>query len=131
VSLPLFTGFEVGARAAAARAELEAVTVEHEQRLSEARTTLAEARRGAESSRRAALAAEAASAAAGEAARLTRLRYEEGMATTAELLAAEAGATRQSAAAVHARLEHRIATARLLLLDDPALDMASAQGANR
>ncbi len=60
VSLPLFTGFEVGARSAAARAELDAVTAEHEQRLREARAALSEARRGAESRRRAALSAEAA-----------------------------------------------------------------------
>ncbi|MEX0836909.1 MAG: TolC family protein, partial [Gemmatimonadota bacterium] len=111
VSVPLFTGFEVGARSAAAKAELEAVTLGHAQRLDEARTSLAEARRGAESRRRAALAAEASAEAAEEAARLMRLRFDEGLATTAELLAAEAAAVRQHTAAVHARLEHRIATA--------------------
>ena len=131
VRLPLFTGFEVGARREAARAELDAVAAEHEQRLSEARTALAEARRGAEARRRAALSAEAAASAAAEAARLTRLRYEEGLSTTAELLAAEAATARQSAAAVYARLEHRIATARLLLLDDPELDAVYPEGANR
>lgn len=131
VSVPLFTGFEIGARSAAAKAELEAVTLGHEQRLAEARTSLAEARRGAESRRRAALAAEAAAAASEEAARLMRLRFDEGLATTAELLAAEAAAVRQHTAAVHARLEHRIATATLLLLDDPRLDTDLAEGANR
>lgn len=131
VSVPLFTGFEVGARSAAAKAELEAVTLGHEQRLDEARTSLAEARRGAESRRRAALAAEAAAEAAEEAARLMRLRFDEGLATTAELLAAEAAAVRQHTAAVHARLEHRIATASLLLLDDPRLDTDLAEGVNR
>lgn len=131
MSVPLFTGFGVGARSAAARAELEAVTLEHAQRLDEARTSLAEARRGAESRRRAALAAEASAEAAEEAARLMSLRFDEGLATTAELLAAEAAAVRQHNAAVHARLEHRIAIASLLLLDDPRLDTDLPEGVDR
>ncbi|MDZ7780761.1 MAG: TolC family protein [Gemmatimonadota bacterium] len=130
VSVPLFTGFELGARKEAARAELTAATLEHDRLVDEARTTLSEARRGAESRRRAALAAEASAEAAEEAARLLRLRYDEGLATTAELLAAEAAALRFTNAAVQARLAHRVARARLLLLDDPRLDHSS-EGANR
>lgn len=131
VSVPLFTGFELGARKEAAQAELTAATLEHDRLVDEARTTLSETRRGAESRRRAALAAEASAEAAEEAARLLRMRYDEGLATTAELLAAEAAAIRFTNAAVQARLDHRITQARLLLLDDPRLDTDSPEGANR
>jgi outer membrane protein TolC len=131
VSMPLFTGFALGARRTAARAELEAASLEHERRFDEARAALAEARRGAESLRQAALAAEAASAAGREAARLMRLRYEEGLTTTAELLATESAAVEQETAAIRARLDHRIAVARLLLLDDPRLDTDTGGGVDR
>jgi outer membrane protein TolC len=131
VSLPVFTGFELGARRNAARAELKAVTLEHVRMLDESRVTLAEARRGAESRRQAALAAEAGAAAARESARLMRLRYDEGLATTAELLAAEASASRYDMAAVQARLDHRIVQAGLLLLDDPRLDTNTGEGVDR
>lgn len=131
VRVPLFSGFELGARRDAARAELTAASLEHDRRLNEGRAALDEARRGAESRRRAALAAEAAAEAATEAARLVRLRYEEGLATTAELLAAESAAVRHATAAVHARLDHRIVSASLLLLDDPRLHTLSGQGVDR
>ncbi|MEX2468095.1 MAG: TolC family protein, partial [Gemmatimonadota bacterium] len=131
VSVPLFTGFELGARRDAARAELTTATLERDRRLNEARAALDEARRGLESRRRRVLAAEAAAEAATEAARLMRLRYEEGLATTAELLGAESAAVRHATGAVQARLDHRIVSASLRLLDDPRLDTLSGEGVNR
>jgi len=131
VSVPVFSGFEVRSRRDAARAEHTAAALEHDHALDQARTQLAELRRGAESGRRAALAAEAGAEAAREAARLVRLRFEEGLATTAELLAAEASAVHHEGAAVQARLDHRLVVASLLLLDDPRLDITNVEGANR
>ena len=131
MSVPLFTGFEIGARRAAARAELDIARLEHDRMLDEAHAALAEARRAAESRRSGAAAAEAAAEAALEAARLMRLRHGEGLVTTAELLAVESAATRHAATAVQARLHHRIAAASLLLLDAPALNAFSREGVDR
>lgn len=122
LSIPVFTGFGTRARRRAARAALEAASLEHTELLRESRAELNETRRAEEAARRAAVAAERASEAAEEAARLLRRRFEEGMATTAELLGAEAAAIRFAGAAVEARLNHRIVAARLLLLDDAQLE---------
>jgi outer membrane protein TolC len=131
LSVPLFTGFELGARRQAARAELDVASLQHDQMLNRARAALAEARRGLESRSSAVVAAEAAARSGLEAARLMRLRYEEGLATTAELLAVESAATRHAATALQARLSHRIAAASLLLLDDPTLHALSSEGVDR
>lgn len=131
VNVPLFSGFGTSARRSAARANLDALSLEHAERLREARAELDETRRGAEAALRAAAAAEAAFAAADEAARLMRRRFEEGRATTAELLGAEVTATRFSNAAIQARLDHRVVAARLSLLDDPRLQAQSVEGDER
>lgn len=131
VSLPLFSGFETSARRGAAQAALAAANLEHTEMLRESRAELDETRRGAEAARRAAIAAERASESAEEAARLMRRRFEEGLATTAELLGAQAAAVRFAGAAVEALLDHRVVAARLLLLDDAQLQSNSVEGDDR
>jgi outer membrane protein TolC len=80
-----------------------------------------EAERAETSAEHQALAAESASTAAHEALRLVRLRFEEGLATTADLLSAQASAAALSSGAVRARLGHDFAVAalRYLTYTDP------------
>jgi outer membrane protein TolC len=116
VSVPLFTGFEVTARERAATAVAEASRLEHELSLRQARADVAAATRGLDAARQGARAADAAWAAAEEAARLMRLRFDEGLITTAELLSTEAIEADLRTAAVDARLGLRLASARLAFL---------------
>jgi outer membrane protein TolC len=118
VRVPLFTGFAVSSGESAARSMRDAARFEHEQRLREAQAQVSRAGRAVEAARQGAQAAEAASQAAAEATRLMRRRFEEGMTTTADLLAAEARAADLSAAAVNARLMISLAAAQLAFLTD-------------
>ena len=118
VKVPLFTGFKIGAMQHAAASMRDAARAEHEQRLREADAELAETRRGVEAARAGSAAATAASEAATEAARLMRRRFEEGLATTTDLLGAEARAAQMEMQAVNARLGLQIARARLAFLTD-------------
>ena len=92
VSVPVFTGFSLTRGAEAARMQAEARAMEQAQREREAETEVRSARRNVEAARRAQASARAAAGAAQEAVRLLRRRYEEGMATLADLLQAEAQA---------------------------------------
>lgn len=121
VRVPLFTGFAVTSRARAAAARAEASSLEHQLRVREARAEVAQAARALEATRQGAGAAAAAWAAAVEAARLMRLRFDEGLITTAELLATEATAAELHTAAVDARLGLRLASARLAFLTDTTI----------
>jgi outer membrane protein TolC len=118
VTVPLFTGFAATAGARAGASSEIAAREAHEDRLGAAQVEVAEAQRAETAAFHRALAAEAARDAANEAMRLVRLRFEEGLATTADLLAAQASAAEFSSGAVRARLGHRLATARLRYLTE-------------
>lgn len=122
VSVPLFTGFSLTRGAEAARAQARALELEQTQREREAETEVLSARRGVEAARAALASAGTASAAAAEAVRLLRRRYEEGMATVADLLQAEAHAAELSTGVVdaEANLSMALATLDFVLGDDRA-----------
>lgn len=128
--VPLFTGFRIGAQEEAASALRDAAEREHEQRLREARAQVSEARRAVESAGRGAEAAGAAADAAEEAARLTRRRFEEGLTTTADLLAVESRAADLRVQAVNADLMWYLARARLEFLTDTNIDDDLRGGTN-
>jgi outer membrane protein TolC len=113
---PLFTGFGISAARDQARAGVRAMELERAQALSEARAELDEARRGVVSATRRVGAMEAAAAAAAEARRLVELRFQEGLATTVDLLQAEARLTGMRAGAVDALADYHLAVARLELV---------------
>lgn len=116
IRVPVFTGFAVTSQKAAAASMAEAARARHEGALRQARAEVAEARRGVASARRTVAASEAGARAAAEAARLMRRRFEEGLTTTADLLAAESRAAAMEAGAVQARLNLALAAARLAFL---------------
>ena len=106
LSIPLFTGFSLSNGAEAAEANLRALNEEQLQRERTARSEVRSALRGVEAAEASLRSAEGAAAAASEAVRLVRRRYEEGMATVAELLQAQArsAALDQGVAEARARL---------------------------
>ena len=118
VSIPIFTGFEISARERGARAAADAARLEHAERLAAARRTLAGAARAVSAAEERAEAAALAATAASEAARLMRRRFEEGLATTADLLGAEATAADLTATEINARLALHTAAARATYLTD-------------
>lgn len=113
LSVPLFTGFSLTRGADAARAQARALALEQTQREADARAEVRSARRGVEAARGALDAAGAARDAAEEAVRLLRRRYEEGMATVADLLQAEAQAAELDAGVVDAEANLSMALAAL------------------
>lgn len=113
LSVPLFTGFSLTRGAEAARAQARAHALEQAQREAEAHTEVRSARRGVEAARGALSAARAARDAADEAVRLLRRRYEEGMATVADLLQAEAQAAALNTGVVDAEANLSLALAAL------------------
>jgi len=112
LSIPLFTGFSLSNGAEAAEANLRALNEEQLQRERTARSEVRSALRGVEAAEASLRSAEGAAAAASEAVRLVRRRYEEGMATVAELLQAQArsAALDQGVAEARARLIIALAT---------------------
>jgi outer membrane protein TolC len=116
--LPLFTGFAIRSQQRATASLRDAAAREHDLRLMEARTQVEEAVRGLNAARQGATAADAAAQAANEAARLMRRRFEEGLITTADLLAVEAQAAQLNTQAVNARLGLHMAGARLAFLTE-------------
>lgn len=113
ISVPLFTGFGLRAATDAATERARAEEARHEARVREATREIAAAVRGVGAARQSREAAVGAADAAREAARLLRRRYEEGMATLAELLRAEAETARLDAASVEADTQLAIALATL------------------
>jgi outer membrane protein TolC len=113
LSVPLFTGFSMTRGAEAARAQARALRLEQTQREQEAETEVRSARRGVDAARAALGSATAAADAAHEAVRLLRRRYEEGMATVADLLQAEARAAQLSTGVVEAEANLSMALAAL------------------
>ncbi len=118
VRVPLFTGFAMTARERAAASLRDAARSDHDQRVREAQAELEEVRRGVAAARQGSAAAQGAAAAAAEAARLMRRRFEEGLMTTSELLAAEARSADLATQAVNASLALDMARARLTFLTD-------------
>lgn len=116
--VPVFTGFAIRSQERAAAAVREAAARDHDLRVREAEAQVAEARRAVEAARQGVAAAEAAAAAAAEAARLTRRRFDEGLATTTDLLAVEAQAASLATQAVGARIGLSLAAARYAFLTD-------------
>lgn len=113
IRVPLFTGFGLEARRGGAEAEARAAEATHADRLLRAEADVRAARRGvtaALESRDAALLARDASA---EAARLLSLRYDEGMATLADLLSAQARAAGLAARLVESEARWRMQLAQL------------------
>lgn len=113
LSVPVFTGFGLSARRDAAELQKRAAEIRLTQARREARAELEDAARSVESARDALKASRAAARAAREGRRLLTRRFEEGMATVAELLQAEARAARMESRAVDALAMYQIALARL------------------
>lgn len=128
--VPLFTGFALSAREQRARANHEAARIGHEDRVTRAERARDGALRATTSARSSLVAAEAGAEAATEAVRLVRRRFEEGMATVADLLAAEAAAVETASAETDARLAVRAAVARVELMTGEAhpSDTSDARG---
>lgn len=130
--IPVFTGFAITAREESARAMLEVARLEHEDRLAKARVALDGAARAVSAAEGHLAAATTASSAAAEAARLMRRRFEEGLATVADLLAAEARAAELATREVDARRALLAAAARLdFLSTDTESSPASPGGMER
>jgi outer membrane protein TolC len=113
LAIPVFTGFSSRGRIAAAQAQVEAARLREDDARRRAESEVAEARRAVASSREVVASADAAAAAASEALRLMRRRFEEGLATTLDLLNAQARAAALRSMAVEYRSGHYIALARL------------------
>lgn len=111
-----FTGLARPARARRAAAESWSAELEYRQELREARAEVRIARRTVGAARRAVEASRAARAAAREGRDLLRRRFEEGLATPADLLQAEARATTMEVRAVDALAQYHVALARLRFL---------------
>lgn len=109
----LFSGFRRPARVDEAGARLTTARIEYEQRLREARAEVRTARRSVEATRRGVEASREAREAAREGRDLMRRRFEEGLATPADLLQAEARATGARARLVDALARYHMAAARL------------------
>lgn len=109
----LFSGFQRSARVDEASAELTSARIEYEQQLREARAEVRTARRSVEAAREGVEASREAREAAREGRDLMRRRFEEGLATPADLLQAEARATRARTRFVDALARYHMAVARL------------------
>lgn len=109
----LFSGFRRSARVDEAGARLTTARIEYEQQLREARAEVRTARRSVEAARRSVEASREARDAAREGRDLMRRRFEEGLATPADLLQAEARATGARARLVDALARYHMAVGRL------------------
>jgi outer membrane protein len=110
---PVFTGFAAESGKDQALAQARAMELEREEALLAARAELDEATRSVVSAGRRVDATTAAARSAAEARRLVERRFQEGMATTVDLLQAEARLTDMRARAVDALADYHIAVARL------------------
>lgn len=109
----VFTGLRRPAEAERAGAELRAAELEYRQGLREARGEVRRARRAVAAAREAVEASRAAREAARKGRGLLRRRFEEGLATAADLLQAEARTTAMTVRAVDALAHYHVAMARL------------------
>ncbi|NIN72099.1 MAG: TolC family protein [Gemmatimonadetes bacterium] len=109
----LFSGFGRSAGAEQARLQGEIARTEYQSALRDARSELAEARRAVRSARQGHEATRAAEEAAERGRELMRRRFEEGLATAADLLGAEARATQMRERAINALANYHMAVAQL------------------
>jgi outer membrane protein TolC len=113
LSWPVFTGRAATSGRDQAQALARAAEYEREEALASARAELDEALRGVSSARGRYTATESARDAAEEARRLVALRFDQGMATSVDLLQADARLTDMRARAVDALADYHLAVARL------------------
>lgn len=113
VELPLFAGGRRLAEAGRARAELRSAREALDLARREAGAEVVRARDAVSAASRAVEASTAAREAAGEGRDLMRRRFQEGLASAADLLAAEARASRMRSRQVEALAQYRMARARL------------------
>ncbi len=109
----LFDGFGRAADLQRANLERRIARIEYEQALRDAWSELSQAERGVRSAERQVQATQAAGAAADSGRDLMRRRFEEGLATAADLLQAEARATDMRQRAIMALANYHTAIARL------------------
>ncbi|MGD2218553.1 MAG: TolC family protein [Gemmatimonadales bacterium] len=109
----LFSGFGRSAEAEQARLQGEIARTEYESALRDARSELAQAERALSSARQQYGATRAAEEAAERGRELMRRRFEEGLATAADLLGAEARATAMRERAINALANYHMAVAQL------------------
>jgi outer membrane protein TolC len=109
----LFAGLSRPAALAQARAERETAELQYSRARREARAEVSSARRAVEAARRGVEATRAARVAATEARDLMRRRFEEGLMSATDLLAAEARASAARSRAVDALAGYHMALARL------------------
>lgn len=109
----LFSGFGRSAGAEQARLQGQIARTEYESALREARSELAQAERAVRSAWQQHEATEAGEAAAERGRDLMRRRFEEGLATAADLLGAEARATAMRERAINALANYHMAVAQL------------------
>jgi outer membrane protein TolC len=109
----LFSGFGRSAGAEQARLQGEIARTEYQSALRDARSELAQAQRAVRSARQGHEATRAAEEAAERGRELMRRRFEEGLATAADLLGAEARATEMRERAINALANYHMAVAQL------------------
>ena len=126
IELPLFAGGRRLAGADVAEAELRSAQAALDGALREATTEVVRAREAVDAARRAVDASTAAHEAAVEGRELMRRRFEEGLASAADLLAAEARTAAMRGRAVEALAAYHTARARLELVSGP--DRAEVEG---
>lgn len=110
---PLFTGFSRAADVQRANAERRAARIRYDESIRDAEAELDQAERAVSSARLQVEAMRAAAEAAGSGRDLMRRRFEEGLATAADLLQAEARATGMRQRAIGALANFHMAVARL------------------
>lgn len=126
---PLFAGFGISARGDEAEAARRTLESRLDQARREADAQRQEALRAVEATALAMEASRLAAEAAREGLRLVRRRFQEGMATTADLLQAQARAAELDAEAVDAGVRHRMARATLrFVMGEPEPDGGAAAG---
>ena len=130
IRVPLFTGFGLEARRGGAIAEARAAEATHADRLLRAEAEVRTARRGVRAALESRDAARLARDASAEAARLLSLRYDEGMATLADLLGAQARAAGLAARLVESEARWRMHLAQLDFLLG-STESNSTEGTNR
>jgi len=110
---PLFTGFNRSADIQSAKLERRIARIEYEQALREARTEVDQAQRAVASALLQVEATQAAFEAADAGRELMRRRFQEGLATAADLLQAQARSTLMRQRAIDALAAYYMAVARL------------------
>lgn len=123
-----FSGFGRFAERDRARAAEVIAETRYEDALRTARAEVDQARRAVSAARRAAAAMRAAAAAAEEGRSLIRRRFEEGLATAADLLQAEARASLMRSRAVEALADYHVSVARLEFVTEGRLEEAGTEG---